>query len=55
MFGFIFELLADLLFFEFLARFFRKDQPAAPGENDPDPFAADRLELPPNQDPPRII
>ena len=55
MFGFIFELLADLLFFDFLARVFRKDQPTAPGEDDPDPFAANRPELPPTQDPPRII
>lgn len=55
MFGFIFDLFADLLFFDFFAKVFSKDRPPAPGEDDPDPFAANRPEIPPNQDPPRII
>jgi hypothetical protein len=53
--GFIIELFLELLTFSFYAKIFSKDRPPAPGEDDPDPFAANRPEIPPNQDPPRII
>ena len=51
MLGFIFELFVDLLFFDFFASLFRKNQ----ADNAPDPLTEQRPEIPPNQDPPRII
>ena len=51
MLGFIFELFVDLLFCDFFAKLFRKN----PAAGDPDPLTEQRPEIPPNQEPPRII
>ena len=55
MIGFIVEIAVWCLEVTFFAKVFSKDRPPAPGEDDPDPFAENRPEISPNQDPPRMI